>query len=81
MPEFAANHRVTANEFLDRVREANRLRHGRRSTETSYVGWIRRYILLLPGKRHPAEMGAAEVTRFLSSLAVEDKVAASNQTL
>lgn len=25
--------------------EANRLRHGSRSTEKSYVGWIRRYIL------------------------------------
>jgi hypothetical protein len=31
--------------LLDRVREANRLRHGSRSTEKSYVGWIRRYIL------------------------------------
>jgi integron integrase len=64
--------------LLDRVREANRLRHGSRSTEKSYVGWIRRYILF-HGKRHPAEMGAAEVTRFLSSLAVQGKVAASTQ--
>ena len=53
--------------LLDRVREANRLRHGSRSTEKSYVGWIRRYILF-DGKRHPAEMGAPEVTRFLSLL-------------
>src|SRR6266849_9664061 len=64
--------------LLDRVREANRLRHGSRSTEKSYVGWIRRYILI-HGKRHPAEMGAPEVTRFLSSLAVQGKVAASTQ--
>jgi len=64
--------------LLDRVREANRLRHGSRSTEKSYVGWIRRYILF-HGKRHPAEMGAPEVTRFLSSLAVQGKVAASTQ--
>jgi len=42
--------------LLDRVREANRLRHGSRSTEKSYVGWIRRFILF-HGKRHPAEMG------------------------
>ena len=28
--------------LLDRVREANRLRHGSRSTEKSYVEWIRR---------------------------------------
>jgi Phage integrase, N-terminal SAM-like domain len=59
--------------LLDRVREANRLRHGSRSTEKSYVGWIRRYILF-HGKRHPAEMGAPEVSRFLSSLAVEGRV-------
>jgi integron integrase len=64
--------------LLDRVREANRLRHGSRSTEKSYVGWIRRYILF-HGKRHPAEMGAPEVTQFLSSLAVQAKVAASTQ--
>jgi integron integrase len=64
--------------LLDRVREANRLRHGSRSTEKAYVRWIRRYILF-HGKRHPAEMGAPEVTRFLSSLAVQGKVAASTQ--
>jgi Phage integrase, N-terminal SAM-like domain len=60
------------------VREAVRLRHGSRSTEKSYVGWIRRYILF-NGKRHPVEMGAPEVTRFLSFLAVQGKVAGSTQ--
>jgi integron integrase len=60
------------------VREAVRLRHGSRSTEKSYVGWIRRFILF-HGKRHPVEMGAPEVTRFLSFLAVQGKVAASTQ--
>jgi len=64
--------------LLDRVREANRLRHGSRSTEKSYVGWIRRFVLF-HGKRHPAEMGATEVAQFLSSLAVEGQVAASTQ--
>jgi integron integrase len=64
--------------LLDRVRESNRLRHGSRSTEKSYVGWIRRFVLF-HGKRHPAEMGAPEVAQFLSSLAVEGHVAASTQ--
>ena len=64
--------------LLDRVPEVNRLRHGSRSTEKAYVGRIHRYILF-HGKRHPDEMGAAEVTRFLSSLAVEGRVAASTQ--
>jgi hypothetical protein len=48
------------------------------STEESYVGWIRRFILF-HGKRHPAEMGAPEVTRFLTALAVRGKVAGSTQ--
>ena len=64
--------------LLDRVRDALRARHGSRRTEKSYVAWIRRYILF-HGKRHPAEMGAAEVTQFLSALAVQGNVAASTQ--
>ena len=62
--------------LLDRVRATARLRHYSRRTETAYVAWIRRYIFF-HGKRHPAEMGAAEVTSFLSSLAVDGRVAAS----
>src|SRR5205809_7202235 len=64
--------------LLDRVRAAVRARHYSRRTEKAYVGWIRRYILF-HGKRHPSEMGAPELTRFLSSLAVEGRVAASTQ--
>src|SRR2546426_4513071 len=64
--------------LLDRVREAVRARHYSRRTEEAYVAWIRRYILF-HGKRHPAEMGALEVTSFLTSLAVDGHVAASTQ--
>ncbi len=64
--------------LLDRVRAALRIRHYSRRTEEAYVAWIRRYILF-HGKRHPVEMGAPELTRFLSSLAVDGKVAASTQ--
>src|SRR3989454_3569569 len=64
--------------LLDRVREAIRARHYSRRTEKAYVHWIRRFIFF-HDKRHPADMGAPEVTRFLSSLAVEGKVAASTQ--
>jgi len=68
--------------LLDRVREAIRARQYSRRTEKAYVQWITRYIFF-HGKRHPAEMGAPEVTAFLTSLAVHDKVAAStkNQAL
>jgi len=47
--------------LLDRVRHAVRARHYSRRTEKAYVHWIKRYIFF-HGKRHPAEMGAAEVT-------------------
>ncbi len=64
--------------LLDRVREAIRARHYSRRTEDAYIGWIKRYIFF-HGKRHPSEMGAEEVTRFLSSLALDGHVAASTQ--
>ncbi len=63
--------------LLDQVREAVRARHYSRRTE-GYIHWIKRYIFF-HGKRHPAELGASEVTAFLTSLAVHDKVAASTQ--
>ena len=64
--------------LLDRVRQALRARHMSRRTEEAYVAWIRRFIFF-HDKRHPAEMGAAEVTKFLTSLAVDGQVAASTQ--
>jgi integron integrase len=64
--------------LLDRVRVAIRGRHYSHRTEEAYVAWIRRYILF-HGKRHPVEMGAAEITRFVNWLAVDRKVAASTQ--
>jgi integron integrase len=64
--------------LLDRVRAALRTRHCSPRTEKAYVGWIRRFILF-HDKRHPAAMGATEITRFLSALAVQHNVAASTQ--
>jgi site-specific recombinase XerD len=64
--------------LLDRVRDAIRARHYSRRTEKAYVHWIKRYIFF-HGKRHPAEMGAPEVRKFLTALAVDGGVAASTQ--
>lgn len=64
--------------LLDRVREAIRARHYSYRTEEAYVSWIRRYILY-HHKRHPADMGAPEITEFLTALAVERNVSASTQ--
>ena len=63
---------------MDQVRGAIRVRHYSRRTEAAYLGWIRRFILF-HGKQHPAEMGAEEITRILSSLATERHVSASTQ--
>ncbi len=64
--------------LLDRVRDVLRRKHYSFRTEQTYTDWIRRYILF-HNKRHPAEMGEAEVTQFLTSLARDGKVAASTQ--
>jgi site-specific recombinase XerD len=44
----------------------------------AYLQWIRRFILF-HGKRHPRDMGAPELTAFLSDLAIHRNVAASTQ--
>ncbi|MBI4756786.1 MAG: integron integrase [Betaproteobacteria bacterium] len=64
--------------LLDQLRTAIRVRHYSLRTEQAYVDWSRRFILF-HGKRHPREMGAAEVAAFLSHLAVERRVSASTQ--
>lgn len=64
--------------LLDRVREACRLRHYSLRTEEAYVAWIKRFILF-HNKRHPLEMGAAEINAFLTDLAVVGRVSASTQ--
>ena len=64
--------------LIERLREAIRSRHYSRRTEKAYWYWIR-YFVFFHGKRHPAEMGGPEVTRFLTSLAVDSHVAASTQ--
>lgn len=64
--------------LLARVRQALRLRHYSRRTEEVYVAWVRRFVRFA-GTRHPRELGQAEVTRFLTSLAVDRHVSASTQ--
>ncbi len=64
--------------LLDRLREKIRLKHYSLRTEEAYADWVRRFIFY-HGRRHPREMGAAEVEAFLTHLAVEGKVAASTQ--
>lgn len=64
--------------LVEQVREAIRSRYYSRRTEEAYLHWIKRFIYF-SGRRHPRELGAAQVTAFLSHLAVERKVAAGTQ--
>jgi integron integrase len=64
--------------LLDRLRLAIRGRHYSLRTEEAYVAWIRRFISF-HGKRHPMEMGEAEINAFLTDLAVRGGVSASTQ--
>jgi len=64
--------------LLDRVRDALRVKHYSLRTERSYCDWIERFIRF-HRKRHPSEMGEAEVSGFLTHLAREGQVAASTQ--
>jgi site-specific recombinase XerD len=68
----------TEPRLLDQVRQLIRIRHYSIRTEQAYVQWIRRFIVF-HGKRHPREMGAEELTQFLSDLAIRGNVAASTQ--
>ena len=62
--------------LMDRVRDVLRLKRYIIRTEEVYTGWILRYILF-HNKRHPKDMGTAEIEAFLTHLAVEGHVAAS----
>ena len=64
--------------LVQRLWEAIRARHYSRRTGDAYWYWVRRFILF-HRKRHPAEMGQAEVTDFLSWLATQRDVAAATQ--
>ena len=60
------------------ARERMRTRHLAYRTEQAYLQWMRRYIVFHQ-RRHPRELGAAEVEQFLTHLAVDRKVSASTQ--
>lgn len=62
----------------DAVREAIRVRHYSLKTEQAYVHWIKRFIVW-SGRRHPRDMGAADIEAFLTSLATVRDVSAATQ--
>lgn len=66
--------------FIESVRRELRLRGYSIRTEKTYLTWIRRFIYF-NGKRHPKDVGAAEVRAFLSWLANERNVAVNTQRI
>ncbi len=64
--------------LLDIVREKIRVKHYSISTERTYIHWIKHYIFH-HNKRHPIEMGKAEIEAFLTHLAVDRKVSPTTQ--
>ncbi|SCZ86384.1 integron integrase [Nitrosomonas mobilis] len=64
--------------LLDQVREKIRFKHYSLSTENTYISWIKQFITF-NDERHPLEMGAAEVERFLTHLAARRHVSTSTQ--
>jgi integron integrase len=55
-----------------------RVRGLSRATEEAYTRWVVRFVRF-HGLRHPEQLGAPEVTAFLSDLAVRRRVSASTQ--
>lgn len=67
-----------ATTLLGRMQEVLRTRHYSPRTVEAYLGWVRRYVRHY-GRRHPREMGGAEVGAFLGWLARERRVSAATQ--
>jgi hypothetical protein len=65
--------------LLDQLADKIRMKHYSRKTLECYVKWNRRFILF-HGKRHPREMGKAEIEAYLKWLANTARVSASTQS-
>jgi len=64
--------------LMERVRFVMGERRLSARTQEAYCGWIRRYILFHQ-RRHPRDLDEVDVARFLSDLAVVQRVSASTQ--
>ena len=69
--------------LFDRMEAAAARRHFSRHTTACYCRWVRQFLAFCrDGRRwrHPSELGGADVSRFLTHLAAERRVARSTQT-
>lgn len=64
--------------LLDQARSIIRRKHYSSRTEETYINWMKRYIFF-HDKKHPKDMEVPEIEKFLTHLAVREKVSASTQ--
>lgn len=64
--------------LMDQARNRIRTLHYSRGTEKAYCCWIRYFIRYFNGRR-PRDMGAREISVFLTFLATQRNVSASTQ--
>lgn len=65
--------------LMDQAQQVLRYHHYAYRTERAYCDWIVRYIKFHGGRKHPGDMGKAEIEAFLSHLATQRKMSASTQ--
>ena len=68
----------SAKKLLDQVRDKVRFKCYSLSTESTYISWIKQFIIF-KDERHPTEMGAAEVEKFLTYLVTRRHVSSPTQ--
>ena len=70
----------TSSPFLSKIKNFMLVRRYSRRTVDSYLYWIK-YFILFHQKKHPDQMGPAEVEAFLTFLATERHVSAATQAI
>ncbi|MEH6468920.1 MAG: integron integrase [Porticoccus sp.] len=75
-------HRLPANSprFLDQLRHHIRSSGLAYRTEQTYIHWVKRFIYF-HGKKHPKDLGAAEVEAFLNHLAINRNCSPNTQRI
>ncbi len=64
--------------FLDQLRQFIRQQNKAYKTEKTYLHWVKRFIRF-HGKKHPGDMGEAEIEAFLGDMAVRRHASVSTQ--
>jgi len=64
--------------IIDETRNTIRLRHYSLSTEKTYLGWLTRFIAYMKD-REPSVIDGNDIKKYLTRLAVHDRVSASTQ--